>query len=137
MRIEESYKRLNYGKLQATLTVIDPKVYTKPWTTTGVATLRPNTEIGEYFFAFLRSRSPLTIDPRRRPPELLRSAWLAEDESIWDCRTLRIVPRCLTVAGADRCVIHKILASRRIPRRIFDPISFADFVFVESASAKP
>jgi hypothetical protein len=49
MRIEESYKRLNYGKLQATLTVIDPKVYTKPWTTTGVATLRPNAEIGEYF----------------------------------------------------------------------------------------
>jgi hypothetical protein len=48
MRVEENYKRLDYGKLQATLTVIDPKVYTTPWTTTGVATLRPNAEIGEY-----------------------------------------------------------------------------------------
>jgi hypothetical protein len=49
MRIEETYKRLDYGKLQATLTVIDPKVYTAPWTTTGTITLRPNTEIGEHF----------------------------------------------------------------------------------------
>jgi hypothetical protein len=49
MRVEENYKRLDYGKLQATLTVIDPKVYTAPWTTTGIATLRPNAEIGEYF----------------------------------------------------------------------------------------
>lgn len=48
MRVEESYKRLDYGKLQATLTVIDPKVYTQPWTTTGIATLRPNAELGEY-----------------------------------------------------------------------------------------
>ncbi len=48
MRVVEAYKRLNYGKLQATLTVIDPKVYTKPWTTTGTATLRPNAELGEY-----------------------------------------------------------------------------------------
>jgi hypothetical protein len=48
MRVEESYKRLDYGKLQATLTVTDSKVFTKPWTTTGIATLRPNAEIGEY-----------------------------------------------------------------------------------------
>lgn len=48
MRVEESYKRLDYGKLQATLSVIDPKVYTQPWTTTGIATLRPNAELGEY-----------------------------------------------------------------------------------------
>lgn len=49
MRVTENYKRLNYGLLQATLTVIDPKVYTMPWTTTATATLRPNAEIGEYF----------------------------------------------------------------------------------------
>jgi hypothetical protein len=48
MRVVEAYKRLDYGKLQATLTVIDPKVYAQPWTTTGTATLRPNAEIGEY-----------------------------------------------------------------------------------------
>jgi hypothetical protein len=49
MVIVENYKRLNYGLLQATLTVNDPKVYTAPWTTTATATLRPNAEIGEDF----------------------------------------------------------------------------------------
>jgi hypothetical protein len=49
MRIEERYKRLNYGLLQITLTVTDPKIYTKPWTTTGTITLLPNTEIAEHF----------------------------------------------------------------------------------------
>jgi len=49
MRIEERYKRLNYGLLQVTLTITDPKVYTAPWTTTGTITLIPNTEIAEHF----------------------------------------------------------------------------------------
>ena len=48
MRVVERYKRLDYGKLQGSLTVIDPKVYTKPWTTSGVAMLVPNAELGEY-----------------------------------------------------------------------------------------
>jgi hypothetical protein len=49
MRIEERYKRLNYGLLQITLTITDPKVYTAPWTTTAMTTLIPNTEIAEHF----------------------------------------------------------------------------------------
>src|SRR5690348_8651319 len=49
MRIEERYKRLNYGLLQVMLTVTDPKVYTAPWTSTGTITLIPNTELGEHF----------------------------------------------------------------------------------------
>jgi hypothetical protein len=49
MRIEERYKRLNYGLLQVTLTITDPKVYTAPWTTTATITLIPNTEIAEHF----------------------------------------------------------------------------------------
>ena len=49
MKVVEKYKRLDYGKLQATLTIIDPKVYTQPWVTTGIALLHPNSEIGEYF----------------------------------------------------------------------------------------
>ena len=48
MRVEERYKRLNYGLLQITLTIIDPKVYTAPWTTTATLTLIPNTELGEH-----------------------------------------------------------------------------------------
>jgi len=49
MRVEERYKRLNYGLLQIILTITDPKVYTGPWTTTGLITLIPNTEIAEHF----------------------------------------------------------------------------------------
>lgn len=49
MQLEERYKRVNYGTLQVTLTITDPKIYAKPWTTMGSATLRPGTEIGEYF----------------------------------------------------------------------------------------
>jgi hypothetical protein len=49
MRIEERYKRLNYGLLQVTVTVTDPKVYMAPWTTTGTITLIPNTEMAENF----------------------------------------------------------------------------------------
>jgi hypothetical protein len=49
MRIEERYKRVNYGLLQVTLTITDPKVYTAPWTTTGTVTLIPNTEMAENF----------------------------------------------------------------------------------------
>jgi hypothetical protein len=49
MRIEERYKRLNYGLLQVTLTVTDPKVYMAPWMTTGTITLIPDTELAENF----------------------------------------------------------------------------------------
>lgn len=49
MRVEERYKRLEYGLLQITLTITDPKVYTAPWTSSGLITLIPNTEIAEHF----------------------------------------------------------------------------------------
>ena len=48
MKVEERYKRLDYGRLHATITIIDPQVYTKPWTTTGTIELFPNAEIWEY-----------------------------------------------------------------------------------------
>jgi len=49
MKVVERYRRLDYGTLEASITITDPKVFTKPWTTTGKETLRPGTEIGEYF----------------------------------------------------------------------------------------
>jgi len=48
LKVEEHYKRLDYGTLQITWTIVDPKVYTKPWTSSGSETLRPGTELGEY-----------------------------------------------------------------------------------------
>ena len=50
MKITERWKRTSYGILEGQLTVIDPKVYTKPWTSELVKhTLLPDTEIWEYF----------------------------------------------------------------------------------------
>lgn len=48
MQIREAYKRLNYGLLQATITINDPKVYTAPWTTTDTIALSPDSEIAEH-----------------------------------------------------------------------------------------
>ena len=48
MQIREEYKRVNYGLLQITITITDPKVYAAPWTTTDVIALNPNSEIAEH-----------------------------------------------------------------------------------------
>jgi len=45
----ERYHRTSYGSLEAEMTVNDPKVFTKPWTTKGKIELRPNAELWEYF----------------------------------------------------------------------------------------
>ena len=49
MRTVERYKRTSYGTLEAEMTIIDPKVFTQPWTTKGKIELRPNAELWEYF----------------------------------------------------------------------------------------
>jgi hypothetical protein len=50
MRIVERWKRTNYGILEAQITIIDPKVYTKPWTSEVVRhMLLPDTELWENF----------------------------------------------------------------------------------------
>jgi hypothetical protein len=48
MRIVERWTRTAYDTLDVEVTIIDPDVYTQPWTTRGKMELRPNTEIGEY-----------------------------------------------------------------------------------------
>jgi len=49
MKIVERWTRTAYGMIEVDLTVIDPKVYTKPWTTSRVRyELRPQTELWEY-----------------------------------------------------------------------------------------
>jgi hypothetical protein len=49
MRIEEHYKRINYGQLQAELTITDPKVYTGPWKSgADIINLVPDSEIAEH-----------------------------------------------------------------------------------------
>jgi hypothetical protein len=50
MRVVERYRRVNYGTLEAELTIIDPKVYVKPWVTPKAEIkLVPGTELWENF----------------------------------------------------------------------------------------
>lgn len=48
LRIVERYRRTSYGALEASLTIIDPAIYKKPWTTSGTIQLSPGTELWEY-----------------------------------------------------------------------------------------
>ena len=49
MRTVERYRRTSYGTLEAEVTITDPKIFTRPWTTMGKVELRPNAELWEYF----------------------------------------------------------------------------------------
>ena len=49
LRTEERYRRADHNTLEATLTITDPEVYTKPWVTVDKFLMSPGTEIGEYF----------------------------------------------------------------------------------------
>jgi hypothetical protein len=50
MKVVERYRRINYGTLEAQLTVIDPKIYTEPWVTPkATVPLVPGAELGEDF----------------------------------------------------------------------------------------
>jgi hypothetical protein len=49
MRVVERWTRTSYGTMEAEITIIDPKVYTRPWTTSAVPhDFRPDTELWEY-----------------------------------------------------------------------------------------
>jgi hypothetical protein len=48
-RIVERYTRKNYGLLEYSITIIDPKMFTAPWTTKGTIELLPRAEMGEYY----------------------------------------------------------------------------------------
>lgn len=48
LRIVERYRRTSFDTLEASLTIIDPEIFTKPWTTSGTIQLSPGTELWEY-----------------------------------------------------------------------------------------
>jgi hypothetical protein len=49
MTTHETYRRFSYDRLEITLTINDPKIYTKPWVSKGTLNLSSGTEMGEYF----------------------------------------------------------------------------------------
>jgi hypothetical protein len=49
MKVTERWRRSQFGKLDAEITVTDPKIYTGPWTVKGTEFLVPGAELGEEF----------------------------------------------------------------------------------------
>ncbi len=48
MHLTERYRRRDFGHLDMSLTIDDPKAYTRPWTVNENATLLPDTDLLEY-----------------------------------------------------------------------------------------
>jgi hypothetical protein len=47
-KVTERFRRPNYGNLEITITVDDPKAYTKPWTVKVNQRIMPDTELIEF-----------------------------------------------------------------------------------------
>jgi len=47
MKITERWRRTAFGTIEAEITVVDPLIYTEPWTVKGVERLVPGAELGE------------------------------------------------------------------------------------------
>jgi hypothetical protein len=58
-KITERFRRPNYGNLEITVTVDDPKAYTAPWTVELHQTIKLNTDLLEYFCENEKSLSHL------------------------------------------------------------------------------
>jgi hypothetical protein len=49
LHLTETYRRLNSNTMRYTVTIDDPKAYTRPWTTSYIYRTRPGVEIMEYW----------------------------------------------------------------------------------------
>jgi hypothetical protein len=47
-RITQTFKRVNFGTIEHTFTLTDPKTYTSPWTVHDTWALEPDTKLLEY-----------------------------------------------------------------------------------------
>jgi hypothetical protein len=48
LHVTERFRRKDFGHMEVQITIDDPKAYTKPWTVTEQARLRPDTDLLEY-----------------------------------------------------------------------------------------
>ena len=48
LKLTERFHRLDFGHLDVAMTIDDPKMYTRPWTTEAQVLLQPDTELLEY-----------------------------------------------------------------------------------------
>ena len=68
LRVTERFRRVNFGRMDLTITIDDPKAYLKPWTMTAPLALLPDTELIEAFCdSHDKTMGRRRIDPA--PPE--------------------------------------------------------------------
>jgi hypothetical protein len=49
LRVAERFRRIDFGHMDLTITITDPKAYLKPWTVKTTLQLQPDTELIEAF----------------------------------------------------------------------------------------
>ena len=49
MRLQERYRRVDRDHIELTMTIIDPKTYTKPWSGGWIINWHPGEDFPEYF----------------------------------------------------------------------------------------
>ena len=64
LNLTERFRRMDFGHMELTIVINDPKAYTKPWTVKAMLNLRPDTELLE---AFCDSHDK-TMEHRRTTP---------------------------------------------------------------------
>ena len=65
LHVTERFRRRDFGHMELTVTIDDPKAFVKPWTNTIAMTLRPDTELLE---AFCDNQLAITQHFRDDPP---------------------------------------------------------------------
>lgn len=69
LRVTERFRRIDFGHMELTITITDPKAFMKPWTIKAPLTLLPDTELVEAFCdGHDRTMTHRTVEPLPEPP---------------------------------------------------------------------
>jgi hypothetical protein len=69
LRVTERFRRIDFGHMELTVTIDDPKAFIKPWTITAPLTLLPDTELVEAFCdGHDRTMTHRDVQPAPEPP---------------------------------------------------------------------
>jgi len=69
LRVTERFRRIDFGHMELTVTINDPKAFVKPWTITAPLALLPDTELVEAFCdGHERTMTHRDVKPAPEPP---------------------------------------------------------------------
>ena len=69
LHVTERFRRIDFGHMDLTITINDPKAFVKPWTFSAPLTLMPDTELVEAFCdGHDRTMTHRVVQPAPEPP---------------------------------------------------------------------